>query len=77
MFYNNNFPDRQQQGMKQGVRKTVHTTKRRKVTTHRTPVTTRRVAQSIGTIFGNKVRNGVRQPVKTQRKPPKTNRVKN
>lgn len=75
MFYNNHFPHKQQQVIKQRARQTVRTTKRRLATTRGTPVTTRRVAQASATVRGNNVKSGVRKPVQNQKKPQTNNRV--
>ena len=69
IFYNNNFPTRNQQIVKQKVRQTVRTTKRRSATTRRTPVTTRRAAPASATVRVNKVKNVTRIPVQAQKKP--------
>ncbi|CAF3873857.1 unnamed protein product [Rotaria sordida] len=75
MFYNNNFPLRSQQALKQRVRQTIPTTKRRLSTIRRTPVTSPRT-QGVTTIRGNKVNSSVRKPVQTQKKPQTNNRTK-
>jgi hypothetical protein len=76
IFYNHNFPHRNQQVIKQRARQTVRTTKRRLATTRRTSVTTRRMAQATVTVPGNNVKSGVRKPVQAQKKPQTNNSVK-
>ncbi|CAF4558614.1 unnamed protein product [Rotaria sp. Silwood1] len=75
IFYNNNFPLRSQQALKQRVRQTIPATKRRLSTIRRTPVTSPRT-QGVVTVRGNKVNSGVRKPVQTQKKPQTANRTK-
>ncbi|CAF1553559.1 unnamed protein product, partial [Adineta steineri] len=69
MFYNNNFPNRNQQVIKQRGRQTVRTTKRRSATT-------RRMTQASATVRGNNIKNGVRKPVQAEKKPQTNNRTK-
>jgi hypothetical protein len=70
-----NFPNRQQQVIKQRARQTGRTTKRRLATTRKTPLTTRRITQALVTVRGNNVKSGVRKPVQTQKKPQTNNSV--
>ncbi len=76
VFYNNNFPHRNQQVIKQRARQTVRTTKRRLPTTRRTSFTTRRMVQTSVTVRGNNIKSGVRKPVQAQKKPQTNNSVK-
>ncbi len=76
IFCNTNFPNRQQQIIKQRARQTVRTTKHRLTTTTRgATLTTRRITQAIVTVRGNNIKSGVRKPVQTQKKPQTNNRV--
>lgn len=68
MFYNN-FPNRNQQAVKQQSRQTLRTTIRRLATTRRTPVTSRRMVQASVTVRGNNMKTTARKPVQTQKKP--------
>ena len=78
IFYNNNnFPNRNQQVVKQKARVTVRTTKRRAATTRRTPASTRRPAPTATTVRVNKVTNVNRKPVQTQKKPQSNDHIKN
>ena len=76
MFYNNNFPLRSQQTVKQRRRQTVRSTKRRSSTTRRASTSTRRTAQANGTVRANTVKSSVRKPVQAAKKPQTNNRVK-
>ena len=77
MFYNNNFPLRNQQAaVKQRRRQTLRSTKRRSSTTRRAATSTRRTAQANGAVRGNTVKSSVRKPVQAAKKPQTNNRVK-
>ncbi|UJR36436.1 hypothetical protein I4U23_029159 [Adineta vaga] len=75
MFYNNNFPLRNQQAVKQRGRQTAMPGKRRS-TTRRTLATTRRPAQANRIVRGSTVKSSVRKPVQAVKKPQTNNRVK-